>query len=157
MIKTDDENGGKHGKCPSCKQRVYIPMADAEPLDFAPVDAAEEKAARKRDLQSKALADSLLAGGGEGGGKPGASTGTPAPRSSKPAPVPDVDVESLVIEFSICMFEGELEEAQQIKQQLRGHKAKIADTVQRIVADEIPPAALSHIPRPVLVGFLKQL
>ena len=49
MIKAPDNTGGKKGKCPKCKQTVYIPQPQAEldEFDLAPLDEEEERQRRK--------------------------------------------------------------------------------------------------------------
>ena len=54
-VRAPDETGGKHGKCPSCHQSVYIPMPSdqVEPLDISPVDQTEER--ERARLRKEAL------------------------------------------------------------------------------------------------------
>lgn len=161
QIRTSEEHGGRHGKCPACHQSVYIPTAPEkiEPLKLEPVDEsfAREQARllrETRELQRRLLTERELPGEARGAaaGRPAATGGTvPAPSG------PPVDVESLVYEYVICMADGELEEAGELAGQIRRHMKQADDVIQRLVADEIPPAQLARVPRPVLMGFLKQL
>lgn len=168
MIRAGDEHGGKHGKCPSCHQRVYIPTADIEPLDFAPINAAEDRRAEQMRRESQQLAENLLndrapaASGPVANARPepGNPVRTEGARPAKPAqppPPPDLNVPDALNEYAIAMFEGELEEAEQLAASLRRHPKQLNDAITRITADEIPPSALEHIPRPVLLAFFKQL
>jgi phage FluMu protein Com len=165
FIRAADEHGGKHGKCPACHQRVYIPSSDIEPLELAPIDEDADRRARQMAQESNRLADALLneslppSGGlaGASAGARGAAGPTrPAPARAEPA-VPNIDIASTVHEYAIAMFEGELEEAQQHAEALRRFPRQMEEVVQRIVSDELPPPAVEHIPRPLLMGFLKQL
>ena len=165
MIRANDEHGGKHGKCPSCHQQVYIPLADAEPLDLTPVDAAEERRAQQQAAESQRFADSVLLDGGSAGRgtsdsevrRYGTGSSDAGRSGAGGAPPPAVDVAELINEFAIAMFDGELQEGEEIAKQLRPHRKAVVEVVDRIMADEIPPQALERIPRPVLMGFLKQL
>lgn len=166
MIRAADEHGGKHGKCPACHQRVYIPSPEIEPLELAPVDELAERRARQAVVESNQLADALLsdaapspasATGPERGPNRAATSAGHRAGGAAPRAEPTIDVGSHVNEYAIAMFEGDLEEAQQIADGLRRQPRPVEETIQRILADEIPPAALDHIPRPVLIGFLRQL
>ena len=157
MIRAADEHGGKHGKCPSCHQRVYIPSSESEPLDLAPVDELAEKRARQQATESQRFADNILLDAG-GAGRGGADADLGRSAAAAPGAVPpSVDVAELVNEYVIAMFDGDLQEGEAIAKQLRRHHKTVVEVVDRILADEIPPQALERIPRPVMMGFLKQL
>ncbi|MFO0839459.1 MAG: hypothetical protein U1D55_13165 [Phycisphaerae bacterium] len=154
MIKTSDEHAGKNGRCPSCHQTVYIPTPpeQIELLKLAPLDDRAEierdKLLREtRDLQHKLLREREVAD--DAGNRPHSSHPT--------AMAPKVDVETLVIEYAISMADGNLADAQELAAELRKHMKQAENVMQRITVDEIPPPQLARIPRPVLVGFFKQL
>lgn len=167
-IRTGDEHAGKHGKCPSCHQSVYIPTPpeQIEPLKIAPLDEGFEKEkarllretkeiTRKIMMDREGLAEAQRAlAGGPGGARPGAAA---AGGRASAGPEPEVDVERLVIEYAISMADGDLEEAQGLSGEIKKHMRKAEDIMQRLIVDEIPPPQLARIPRPVLVGFFKQL
>jgi hypothetical protein len=165
QIRAADEHGGKHGKCPSCHQKVYVPTApdQIEPLKLAPVDEAfaREQARLMRethDLTHKILHERETpdSKGPRPAGGPAAPAGTPPAARAEP-PAPRVDVEHLVVEYAVCMADGNLDEAREIADDLRPHARQVNEVVQRLLMDEIPPQQLARIPRPVLNGFLKQL
>jgi len=62
-----------------------------------------------------------------------------------------------VIEYAQAMAAGKLEEAEQLAADIRRNMDKANDVIQRLMTDEILPEPLAEIPRPVLVGFFKQL
>lgn len=156
QVRAQDDSGGRHGKCPSCHQTVYIPMPDdrVEPLDLEPVDEAAERE-RERLLRESAdqhlrvLSDREPAAESSGGARRSKPAREPAP--------PAVDLEHMVIEYVQRMANGELERAEQLGEQIHRHWRVAEGIVDRLSVDEIPPQALSEIPRPVLLGFLKQL
>ena len=45
LIRAPENTGGKHGKCPYCQGRVYIPMpyCKEEEILLAPIDAEEDR------------------------------------------------------------------------------------------------------------------
>lgn len=156
LIKTGDEHGGKRGKCPSCHNSVYIPTPSdqIEPLDLAPLDEAavqeaERQARAAQELASRLRRDQAL---------PEESRTFQTPSAAPDAPAEaHVDMEHLVTDYVECMASGDLEEAEELKSQIRRRPREADETIDRILADEMPPAALQDVPRPVLAGFLKQL
>lgn len=162
-IKAPIEAAGHRGKCPGCHNSVYIPTPseDIEPLPIAPIDTREE-ADRARDLEeTRALQRRLL---GEKdlpperpGTRPPAGGGMAEPREPVHAGPGKADMENLVIDYAICMADGDLAGAEQIARDIRRDLKAAENVMQRLTIDEVPHAALANIPRPVLVGFFKQL
>jgi hypothetical protein len=154
LVRAPDDAGGKHGKCPACRQSVYIPMpADQiEPLEIAPVDESEERERDRllkesQDLQRRLLEEREIPRG----------TATPPPSPGAQVMPPSLDIETLVIEYAEAMAAGNLEQAEQLAASIRADMDTAREVTQRLMLDEIPPERLAKIPRPVLVGFLKQL
>jgi hypothetical protein len=155
LVRAPDDGGGKHGKCPSCHQSVYIPMPSdqVEPLEIAPVDQADER--ERARLQQEALElqrrllDERELPKGTAAELPPASPGAPLP--------PRLDMETLLIEYARAMAAGDLEQAEQFASDIRADMRAAEEAIQRMVADELPPKQLAQIPRPVLVGFFRQL
>lgn len=151
-VRAANEHAGRHAKCPSCHQAVYVPTPDAdiEPLRLAPLDPGEERekqrmAAEERALRSRILRDR----------EAGPDVGPPPPPETTPPP--KIDVETLIIEYALAMADGDLKEAQDLLSEIRKDMRKAEDVMQRLMIDEMPPPQLSKIPRPVLVGFFKQI
>lgn len=157
MIKAPDEHGGKHGKCPSCQQRVYIPTADdaLEPLTLEPVDNSAERERERLIEESRRLEKTVL---GETKEPPaGASRPAAGPASPPPPPMPVAEIEKAVVRYATKMAAGDLNDAEKVAAQLRPHAARVEQVTQRILMDELPPAELAKIPKPVLIAFFKQL
>lgn len=147
-VRTSDEHAGKRGRCPYCKNEVYIPSPDValEPLKLAPVDQKEE-AERQRLLdETKRISHAIRAD----------RTEVPEGTAGR-APAKAVDVEEAVISYAVAMAAGELEKAERLAGMLHDNFEAAEQVIQRITADDIPPARLKNIPRAVLVGFFKQL
>ena len=154
LIRAGDEHAGKHGTCPSCHQKVYIPSPESqiELLTVEPLDAKAEAEQRRLDAEAKAVARRVLherdtdASGPRGGAAPASSVG--------PSPA---EMEALVIQFVLTMAQGGLERAEQLANDIRRHMKTAEPIIQRLSMDEIPPPQLTKVPRPVMNGFLKQL
>ena len=66
-------------------------------------------------------------------------------------------MEELVIEYALCMAKGNLSKAEELAAEIRTSVAVAEEVMQRLTVDEIPPPRLAKIPRPVLMGFFRQL
>lgn len=165
QVKAPDEAGGKKGKCPSCQKVLYIPMPESEieEFDLAPIDETEEQ--RKRQMEEQALATqrALLKekqAAPEGATPKGGHVDLPAP----PPPldmgeetVISEDVEFLIIEWVRSMADGDLGDADRSMMQLRKDKPAAKQKVTNMAMQELPPAALEDVPRPVLNRYFKML
>jgi hypothetical protein len=154
-VRTSSENAGKRGKCPSCHQSVYIPTPsdEIEPLHLAPLD--EEDKRRQEELleETRELTRSIRSDTSEvpEGPSPG-SQSEDASDSRLPS-----DMETLVTEYVLAMSQGKLAEAELLADEIRKDIDRADEFLQRITMDELPPARLADIPRPVINGFIKQL
>jgi len=155
LVRTAEQNAGRQGRCPYCKNSVYIPTPseDLEPLKLAPLDPEEERRQRRLEEEARALARRLRAE---------KETLPPeTPRAGAPEPSGEirfqVDMESLVIEYVRAMYEGRLAEAQEYATDIRRDMERAQEVIQRLTMDDIRPLKIAKIPRPVLIGFLRQL
>ncbi len=55
LIRAPDNAGGKRGKCPYCKESIYIPLRpdEAEEIGIAPIDEEEER--RVKELRRESI------------------------------------------------------------------------------------------------------
>lgn len=156
QVKTASEHAGKRGKCPHCHQSVYIPTPpeELEPLRLAPVDETAEQEKRRLEEETRALTRALQS---EHADVPP----EPAERGLPLEPLGDArlthDMELLIVDYVVAMSEGRLPDAEKIAEDIHANWELAAECVQRITMDELPPARLAKIPRPLLNGFLKQL
>lgn len=159
-IRAPDEAGGKHGKCPYCKQDVYVPMAAAEveEIPLAPLD--EDHRRRERELadEDRRYQAAISHEDREPPEKPGRESSAGA-ETAMPLPRPDdvIDVPGLVVRYVLAMKDSKLDQADRIAAKLKGASAKTRDEVQRLMVDELPPAGLEGVPPAVYKGFLKTL
>lgn len=169
LVRAPDEAAGKHGTCPACHQSVYIPTPDdrLEVLGLEPVDPDFERRKKQLARETANMAARVLRDReGLGPEKPGdraermaAAERAAASASAAPKPVAanPQQVMQWVIGYAAAVAGGNLPEAERLEEAIRGNLPAAQDAIQRILVDEIPPAALSKIPRPVLVGIFKKL
>lgn len=157
LIRTSEENAGRRGTCPSCHQSVYIPTPDdqLEPLRVLPEDEEEERRERQLIEEARNLARRLMAE---------RDTLPEGPPASGPRAAPEGDarlaralMEEQIIEYIRCMARGDLTRAQNLAAEIRQDPRLANEVIQRLTADAMLPAELDEIPRPVVIGFLKQL
>jgi len=152
LVKTSDAHAGKRGKCPGCKQSVYIPTPDddIETLDLAPIDDDLEEEKKRIRQETQKIAQRIDEDDGD------IPDLAPEPDSLGVAGL-ELDMESLIVEYALSMAEGKLADAEKLSEQIHEDWDQAEDIIQRITADDIPPRRLKNIPHPVLVGFLRQL
>jgi len=161
LIRAPDNAGGKHGKCPYCEAKVYIPMPPApeeEEIRIAPLDLEAERrdaelqremiryAAsldKEKDTPMGAAADAAVPSGG-----------LASRRMEVPGEV--IDVPDKVEEFVVAMRASQLDVADRVAKELKRTGSKARDYVEGIMLDPAPPP-LGNVPKPLLLGFLKQL
>jgi len=155
QVEAPDAAGGKRGKCPSCRQTVYIPMPSdqLEPLDIAPVDEAEERERARLRKETQDLQNRLL----QERDAPPAAADAAKPRPVEQVFTPKLDMETLIVEYAQAMAAGDLERAEELATDIRTDMSAAREIMERLMVDELPPESLANIPRPVLVGFFKQL
>lgn len=165
LVRAPEDAAGKHGVCPSCHQSVYIPTPSEriEPLGLAPVDVAAERERERllketHEIQKRLMNDRDLPREAVdfGGARAPAGQGGPRP-APQPQKIAAAEIEKLVVAYAVAMADGKLEDAEEIANQLRRHMAQTEEIVQRFTFDEILPEPLAKLPRPVMIGFFKQL
>lgn len=151
LVRAPESAGGKHGKCPSCHQTVYVPTPpdQIEPLELSPVDPNEERERARLLAESQALQSRVLHE------RPTAESGPAG--AAAPPPLSHEDVDQLVTEYVLKMASGDLEHAERIAKQLRRNMKLTEEVIDHITMDQLLPTALAKVPRPVVLAFLKQL
>ncbi len=156
LVRTANEHAGRRGKCPHCHNSVYIPTPseEIEPLPLAPLNEADEREKKRLEEESRRLARALLEDKTEL--PPESASRAPAAQPLGDVRLPG-DMEVLVTEYVLAMAEGRLAEAEDLALEIRMDMKRAEEYIQRLSIDQIPPQRLAKIPRPVLLGFLKQL
>jgi hypothetical protein len=156
-IEAPDAAGGKWGKCPACKNKVYVPSKQAEDdgeLRLAPLDAEDEK--RKRQLlaeearlRQEIMNETVVPDDGVQPKK--------EPSESKPGVLSDAELELGVIAYLRQMADGDLEDAERTAKSLIPSGNRTVKILERIALSEIPEPEIADIPQNVLAGLIKSL
>ncbi len=182
LIRAPDTSGGRRGKCPYCKESVYIPAPSADleeipiapivvkddepetpaapahhedPYDLAPLDTEEEARDRRLREESARFAAALDK---EEPAK--YDVGAPVAGSESAPALPrdfELDVADVVRDYLVAMSASEMDRADDAVRQLKAHAAQAKKHVQQMMVDELPPANLGDIPVAVYKGFLRTL
>lgn len=161
QIRAPENAGGKHGKCPYCEGRVYIPMPPApeDEIGVAPVDDDFERreAELRRELiafEAKLSMENKLAPAPLVEKQRGGESASGGEEPEVAGEVIDCDAE--VENFITAMRDSRLDDAEEAVASLRRAGPRARDFVQGALVDEMPPE-VSGVPPPVLKGFLKTL
>ena len=154
LIRAPDEAGGKHGKCPYCKQSVYIPTKpdESEEIGLAPIDEEDELRAERFRQEDADYAAAVSRDAGLDADAGGAA-GDP---DFEQAPGEAVDLGAEVKAFVIAMRDSELAEAEAAAARLKAAGTRARDYVQGLLIDELVPE-FENVPSPLVHGFLKPL
>lgn len=157
LIRAPDTAGGKRGKCPYCKESVYIPLPpdESDEIGIAPIDDAEKR--RKQELRRESIG--YIADVGHARDSPPEGAGVPASRSDAAPPATPgevVDIGKEVGVFLSAMRDSKLTEADQAVARLKQAGARAKDHVEGLLLDEMPPG-VKGLPPPLVKAFLKTL
>lgn len=157
LIRAPKEAGGKHGKCPYCKNKIYIPtpVDEIETVGLAPLDESDEQ--RERELRRESARDAALVAGDTSAVPAGdAVVGGSALPLPADTPGEVIDIGAEVDAFIVALRDAQLEKADEVVETLKRAGTRARDHVEGLLIDEMPPK-VKNVPPPVLKGFLKQL
>jgi len=149
LIRAPDEAGGKRGRCPYCKEPVYVPMpaAETDEIPLAPIDTDEDRRVEALREEAARYAAAL-------------------DREASPPPEDiasgisireeTIDVPSEVEAYVIAMRDSRLEEAEASAERLKQVEEPARDHVERILADAAA-LVVDGVPDALVKGFLKTL
>ncbi len=155
LVRAPSDKGGRRGKCPYCKQSVYIPTPpdQIEELDVAPLNEDEEQRLARLDAEARAARERILEDQ-----RPPPEVPPAAEAALSDDPMAAVgDPEELVIEYVRALHASDLARAEQFLEDLRAQRDAAARVVQRLRVDPMPPPSLSDIPANLFQAFLKKL
>ena len=156
LIRAPEDAGGKKGKCPYCKQSVYVPAppVDDGAISVAPIDEDDERRAEQLREESIRFAANV-----DHDAKGSAAAGAISP-DAPPPDIPSVDeyvdIPTEVEQFVIAMRDSKLDEAQRCATALKKNAMRARDYVEGLVVDEMTPK-IGDVPLPLMKGFLKKL
>ena len=156
LIRAPNEAGGRRGKCPYCKNSVYIPTPPDESgeIGLAPLDIADEdkvEALRRESVKFASLLDHATDAKGISD-EPTTEQDPPVIPIAAEVVDPAVEVES----FIAAMRDSRLDDADAAANRLKGSGRSARSYVRSLIAEGTLPAVES-VPPPVVAGFLKSL
>jgi hypothetical protein len=152
-IEAPDTAGGKWGKCPGCKNKVYVPSQEpADDLHLAPLDNEDEKKQKAFMSEEYRLRQDIMkeTEAPEEGAMP-------KPVAARPGALSEAELTTCIIAYLRQMADGELEEAERTAKTILPEGAKGVKILERIGLSEIPEPELADIPQQVLSGMIKNL
>jgi len=174
-ISAPDDAGGRKGRCPSCKAVVYVPAADVEEFELAPIDEAEEQRRKRIIEESLRKEHDLLAAQGrrEADAEPGdfddrhgeggvvlpelhRNSGARSDGAGESHAGPQ-DLRAMLANYLALMAGQQIEQAEAIVRRLRADQKAARSAIEQFMADPVQDARIAKIPPPVLNGFLRQL
>lgn len=160
-IRAPDDAGGKHGKCPYCRQSVYIPLPPSpdDEIRVAPLDEAETR--REEELIAESIRyasaiDKDPSMQSEGPSPRGERGGPGAGRERGESASGFVDVVDEVQKFVLAMHTSKLDETERVVTRLKRAGSRARDYVDGLYLDQIPPQ-IGNVPPPLARAFLKTL
>lgn len=151
LVQAPDSAAGRQGKCPTCGHIMYVPLPpeQREELPLAQ-ENPEEESQRQKLLKESQEALGQVAREHKADTEPEGAAG----RSSSAV---EGDVDSLIVAYVRAMTEGRLDQADRLSIQITEDLDRAHEAIERISQEQPARAELAGLPRPVLVGFLKQL
>ena len=152
-IEAPEDAGGKWGKCPGCKNKVYVPsqLADDD-LQLAPLDTDDERKQKELLAETVRLRQDILSETDvpEEGVQPKQA-------AARPGALSDAELTTCIIAYLRQMADGELEEAERTAKSIIVEGTRAMKILERIALSEIPEPELADIPQQVLSGLIKNL
>ncbi len=160
VIRAPDDAGGKRGKCPYCKDSVYIPLppGEAGEIPLAPIDEDEERRAeelRREAIRYAAAVDKVRDSIAAAGNAASSAGGAPP----MPAAGEAVDLGAETQAFILAMRDSKLDTAEAAAARMKRAGARARDYVEGLLLDPGAPGRpqYENLPAPVVQGFLKAL
>jgi hypothetical protein len=157
LIKAPDDAGGRTGKCPHCGSPTYIPrpIVGEEELDLAPLDPDDEQKTKRAIMEDAAVQRKLL----HERSIPGEPAGRGGGKSNPTAPVPVSarTLSTLIVSFVEAMSSGKLDKAEEVANELIKTRQQAQRILDEMSGEDLGAYGMPALPRPVLLGFLKQL
>jgi len=160
LIKAAAETAGRTGKCPYCGAETYIPLPEDEEeaeLKLEPVDEEFEQHRKQAALEDAQYQRKLLKEKAAPEERPPAKGESPAAAPRGPQRPSSKQVVGLIVQYLEAMSSGQLQRAEALVSELTKDKATTATILEGMEMDDMAGYGLPPLPRPVLIGFLKQL
>jgi len=148
-IEAKDSAGGKWGNCPSCHNKIYVPVnfSEDEELRLAPLDEEEQKRKQQLIEETFQLNQQIL-------------SEREVDDSVEKKEIKHITEEQLnenIISYLRNMADGDLDNAQAIVNQVKPYSQKVLGILDRIALSDIPEPGLEDIPHQVLAGLIRNV
>ncbi len=160
-ITAPDDSGGRRGKCPSCGQKIFVPIPEdkLEEIPIAPEDSAEAR--RREELRKQRLAEQEeLLKHREALNAPDSREDT-VPETSLPIDehgiVGVIPTEDKIKQYIVYMSRGDLEEAGRLAEEITAEGDKAKELVETLAMQDFIHPELKDFPQSVISGFFKKL
>ncbi|MGA1979698.1 MAG: hypothetical protein ABSG99_03915 [Sedimentisphaerales bacterium] len=150
-IEAPDGTGGKWGKCPACRNKVYVPDSDAgEELKLAPMDAAALEEQRRLLDETRRIEQEILSEQSE--------VLDDSPEKAVPVyEISDNELTKNIIVYLRLMADGDLEQAERVSSSIIHCGKRALKILDGIAVSEIPEPELADIPQQILAGLVRTL
>ena len=155
-IEAPDTAGGKWGKCPACRNKVYVPANNPpdDMLRLAPIDTEEERRRKKMAAEVDRLREKIL---NEKDVPEEGIVPKDQPAAPEPGDLSDAELTTFIISYLRQMADGELDLAEQTAKTILSNGQNAIRPLEKIALSEIPEPEIADIPQQVLSGLIKSL
>lgn len=151
-IEAPDNAGGKWGKCPACRNKVYVPGLDSdEELKLAPLDESALEEQRRLMAETHQVEQEIL--NEKDIPEDSAETGI-APLASDAS---EQELTKEIIVYLRRLADGDLDQADRLSNAIVPYGNRALEVLDKIALSEIPEPELADIPPQVLSGLIRTL
>lgn len=150
-IKAKDSAGGKWGKCPSCKHKLYVPDVannEEEELTFAPVDEDAQRREKELMAETLRLQQDILKEKGDASGQ---SSNTASFEIS------EKDLMKNIILYLRQMANDQHDDAEITVKGIVPYSRQAIGIIDRIALSDMPEPELADIEPQALSGYIRTL
>jgi hypothetical protein len=160
-IEAPSDVGGKRGRCPACKNPVYIPRDtetdQEEELKLAPLDEDDEIHQKELIAETFKVGQDILKEKGitepEDTNEQPAASGPFIP----PVQYKNKEIKDYILKYLRLVADGELDQANDIIEILTDNAEQARAIIDDIALSEIPEPDLAKIPPQVLSALIRNL
>jgi len=154
-IEAPDNAGGKWGKCPACRHKVYVPAPEPEQeeLKLAPVDEQAERRRKELVAEETKLRTDIL----KETDIPNDTPEKPQETAAAAGTLSDTELNESIITHLRLMADGELDRAEDEVSLITACGSRAIKILDKIALSEMPEPALADLPPQVLSGLIRNL
>jgi len=149
-IEAPDSAGGKWGKCPACRNKVYVPTSDSgEELKLAPIDTTDLAEQRRLMAETQRIEQEIL--------REKEIQDDSAEITAPAYDISDNELTKNIIFYLRLMADGDLDQAERTANSIVPCGNRALKILDGIAVSEIPEPELADIPQQVLSGMVRTL